>query len=328
MWRTVTVGVLAVSSFTLGCTKQSPVVPESDPLPLALTEAKPYCEEQPPVVMEKHVPVPMPCQLQPVPEPTASVGRKGKGKRTPVSWGTSDLRQGPSSAAAVNAVTVYPYMNGALYQVYVAYGKVTTVRLQQGEAVTGYAWGDKGLLDVQEASAGGEGKQATYYLMPKEAEGKTNVTISTGTHSYLMELHLTQSTYMASVSWDYGQERGGVMVQHPEPAAPSAGAASPVATGILPEKLHFGYTISGEKHPRWQPVRVFDDGSKTYLQFPETLTTGEAPVLFLRSTEGTTQLVNYRVKNNFYIVDRLFDYAELRVGERHPVVVKITRQTL
>jgi len=52
----------------------------------------------------------------------------------------------------------------------------------------------------------------------------------------------------------------------------------------------------------------------------------EAPALFIKSQEGTTQLVNYRVKANWYIVDRLFEEAELRVGEQHPAVVRIVRQ--
>jgi type IV secretion system protein VirB9 len=50
----------------------------------------------------------------------------------------------------------------------------------------------------------------------------------------------------------------------------------------------------------------------------------EAPALFvLRNKE--TQLVNYRVKNDFYVVDRLLDSAELRVGQQDQEIVRISR---
>ena len=100
-----------------------------------------------------------------------------------------------------------------------------------------------------------------------------------------------------------------------------------IATNIQLDDVNFDYTITGKTNPRWKPVRVFDDGRKTFIQFPTTLRTTEAPALFIRSAEGKTQLVNYRVKGNYYIVDRLFDLAELRVGEKNPMIVRIIRNT-
>jgi len=52
---------------------------------------------------------------------------------------------------------------------------------------------------------------------------------------------------------------------------------------------------------------------------------GEAPPLFVVSSEGETQLVNYRVKGRYYVVDRLFARAELRLGEKDQQVVRIDR---
>jgi type IV secretion system protein VirB9 len=40
---------------------------------------------------------------------------------------------------------------------------------------------------------------------------------------------------------------------------------------------------------------------------------------------GRTELVNYRVRGRYYVVDRLFAAAELRLGERHQQVVRIVR---
>jgi len=53
--------------------------------------------------------------------------------------------------------------------------------------------------------------------------------------------------------------------------------------------------------------------------------TREAPALFVLSSTNETQLVNYRVKNDYYIVDRLADRIELRIGQKDQEIVRITR---
>lgn len=67
------------------------------------------------------------------------------------------------------------------------------------------------------------------------------------------------------------------------------------------------------------------DGRKVYIQFPARLDQGEAPPLFALDGRGKHQLVNYRVRGTYYIVDRLFAAAELRFGEKPQQVVRIIR---
>ncbi len=40
---------------------------------------------------------------------------------------------------------------------------------------------------------------------------------------------------------------------------------------------------------------------------------------------GKAELVNYRVRGRYYVVDRLFRAAELRLGEKRQQVVRIAR---
>ena len=47
--------------------------------------------------------------------------------------------------------------------------------------------------------------------------------------------------------------------------------------------------------------------------------------LFVVGPQGDDQLVNYRVHDNYYIVDSLFAAAELRLGEAPQQVVRISR---
>src|SRR3546814_2234448 len=104
---------------------------------------------------------------------------------------------------------------------------------------------------------------------------------------------------MASVSWEYPRDRMLALQRQ----AQAASAAAPVDTGLALENLRFRYAISGSS-PSWKPLRAFDDGQKVYIQFPAGIAQGELPPLFVIGPEGDGQLVNYRFRSPYYIVDR------------------------
>ena len=78
-------------------------------------------------------------------------------------------------------------------------------------------------------------------------------------------------------------------------------------------------------NPPWKPLRAFDDGEKVYIQFPPGIAQGELPPLFVIGAQGDGQLVNYRFRSPYYVVDRLFGAAELRLGGDGGDVVRIER---
>ncbi len=94
----------------------------------------------------------------------------------------------------------------------------------------------------------------------------------------------------------------------------TAESAAPIATGVDVSALNFRYAIQGDS-PAWRPLRAFDDGSKVYIEFPTGIRQGETPPLFVIGPAGGSELVNYRVSRNYYVVDRLFAAAELRLGD-------------
>jgi type IV secretion system protein VirB9 len=126
---------------------------------------------------------------------------------------------------------------------------------------------------------------------------------------------------MAALSWTYPQDAL-IAVRR---AAEQAERTAPVATGLALDQLHFDYAISGDE-PAWRPLRAFDDGRQTFIEFPASIAVGEAPPLFVLDPGGNATLVNYRMQGRFYVVDRIFDAAELRLGTRNQQVVRITRQ--
>jgi type IV secretion system protein VirB9 len=82
----------------------------------------------------------------------------------------------------------------------------------------------------------------------------------------------------------------------------------------MPIAISSAQKINGDRAP-WRPLRAFDDGSQVFIEFPRGIAQGEMPPLFVVGPEGnTSELVNYRVRGNHMIVDRLFAAAELRFG--------------
>src|SRR3546814_4686665 len=114
---------------------------------------------------------------------------------------------------------------------------------------------------------------------------------------------------MAALSWNYPHDEMIALRREQDAAA----AAAPIASGLAVEQLNFNYAISGDK-TAWRPARAFDDGRQTFIEFPPSIAVGEAPPLFVIGDDGEAQLVNYRMAGRYYVVDRLFGAAELRLG--------------
>lgn len=227
----------------------------------------------------------------------------------------------PAADWFVNAVQVYPFAEGTLYQVYAAPERVTDIALQPGEALVSVAAGDTARWVIGDTTSGSGADKRTHVLVkPFSAGLATNLVITTDRRSYHLALTATPATAMVALSWTYPQDALIALKR----AAEERQAATPVADGIAPDQLRFNYAISGDR-PAWRPLRAFDDGRQTYVEFPASLAVGEAPPLFLVDRKGEAQLVNYRLQGRFYVVDRIFDAAELRLGLKRQEVVRITR---
>lgn len=226
----------------------------------------------------------------------------------------------PTRIGFVQAVQVYPYSDGALYRLFAAPERLTDIALQPGETITSVAAGDTARWTVGDTTSGsGEGKRAHILVKPYSAGLSTNLIVTTDRRVYRLQLESTNRTAMSALSWTYPQDD--LMAIQRERAA--AEAAAPVASGLAVGRLNFDYRISGAKPP-WRPVRAFDDGRQTFIEFPPSLAVGEAPPLFVLDEKGEAALVNYRQAGRYYVVDRLFGAAELRLGQKRQAIVRVT----
>lgn len=308
----------------VGCASQgkpSPTISLDDPKQERAAQLLP---ESPAPVEAVAVPQPLalPGQLKPV-------GREADAKPVPepadeklrVSRANEEARIAPTREGYVNAIQVWPYADGALYQVYASPGRVTVIALQPGEELVTVSAGDTVRWIVGDTASGsGADLRVNVLVKPTRVGLKTNLVITTNRRTYLLEMSSTPQAWMASVSWDYPKDRMLVLQKQ----AREAQVGTPVETGMTLEQIRFRYAVSGDSPP-WKPLRAFDDGEKVYIQFPGGIAQGELPPLFVIGPQGDGQLVNYRFRAPYYVVDRLFGAAELRLGGDKAQVVRIER---
>jgi type IV secretion system protein TrbG len=303
--------VLMMSTALTACaTFKPPDVGYDDEQPAVLQNDPP----KPVQVVEVPKPLPLPGQLKPAPGARSIPDPRDPRQR--VDLANAAARVQPSRSGYVNAVQVFPFTEGALYQVYAAPGQVTDIALQEGERLTGsgpVAAGDTVRWIIGDTESGPANAKRVHILVkPTRPDVVTNLVINTDRRTYHMELRSTEKTYMASVSWVYAQDQ--IIALSRQNAI--AEAAAPVDTGLDIGRLRFRYTIEGD-NPPWRPLHAFDDGRKVYIEFPRGIAQGEMPPLFIIGADGkTSELVNYRVRSSHMIVDRLFAAAELRLGDK------------
>jgi type IV secretion system protein VirB9 len=257
------------------------------------------------------------------PAAAESPGHAHPGHADTVRQATRAATVEPARGDFVNAGAVYAFSDNAVYRLYAAPGRVADIALQPSETLVSVASGDTVRWIIGDTSSGSGAERRVHVLVKPVAAGlATNLVIATDRRTYHLALTSSAGPAMAALSWSYPQEAL-LAIRHAQAAAE---AAAPVATGLPVEALNFAYKITGDD-PDWRPLRAFDDGRQTYIEFPRSIAVGEAPPLFLVDGKNEVSLVNYRVRGRFYVVDRLFASAELRLGGTKQAIVRITRNS-
>ena len=240
-----------------------------------------------------------------------AVRTKGEAQRERVS---------PARPATRLAGEAQPWWDGAVYHLSTAPERVSDIALQPGETLIAVAAGDTARWVIGDTTSGSGPTRRTHILVKPAASGlRTNLVITTDRRVYHLEL-ASGARAMTSIAWTYPQDELLAL----EKAQAALVAAEPVAAPVAVDRLNFNYAIEGDT-PAWRPVRTFDDGTQVFIEFPRGLDSMEAPPLFVIGASGKPELVNYRMRGRYYVVDRLFGAAELRLGEKRQQVVRIIR---
>lgn len=215
----------------------------------------------------------------------------------------------------------YPYSDDSKPIISCSMYHFCIVQLESGEKLNSYGLGNTQDWKTN-AFVTGEGKNASISIevKPTQNELSTDMTISTNKRTYLIGLVAKYGSATSVLRFYYPQE---TMIDNIERAKliQQGSANSQVITStslsngtkVNLDHVNFNYKIKGD-NPPWRPLRVFDDGSKTYIEMPAVTSRFSLPVLYLARNKKM-QLVNFRYEKPYFVIDGLFSRAWLISGK-------------
>jgi type IV secretory pathway VirB9-like protein len=210
---------------------------------------------------------------------------------------------------------VFAYEEGVEQTVKVGVKRPVTLMLQPGEVRDQIMWGDRSPIAPDEEGSPWDIREGVSHNPPRphvlinatKPGLSQGMIITTNRRVYLLDLRSVGASKVRLIRWDYGAE--------PVPVAKAKPRLLPDLT--QPQTFYGGYLIdpvNKDRVPSWTPRQVVNDQQgKTYVVFPSYITTIQAPLLRLVGNTGV-EVINYRQVGTVYILDGLFNVAELRVG--------------
>ena len=190
--------------------------------------------------------------------------------------------------------------------------QICVIRLEPGETVNQIDAADKQRWKFKPTLVGSpQGEITEIVVKPTDSGLEQSIRIATDRRGYTIKLLSTPSTWIPMLAFDYPEDVDREWAAYAESRAKKA-VATTLPTGQTFGELDFGFRMSGDK-PAWLPLRVYTDGVKTYIQFPDTMQHGESPAL-VAMDGGQEQLVNYRAAGDRYVIDKVIERAALISG--------------
>lgn len=207
------------------------------------------------------------------------------------------------------------------------------IEMEPGETPRKVVLGDQVNWTWEGADSIEKGKTVNHVVVqPKDNDLESNLIITTDRRTYHIKLYApkTEGVYLNRIGFYYPEQLVNSWEAKMGRAAETKAKAEEmnvISVAVSPDKLAFDYKIDGKAD--FRPVRVLNDGEKTYITMSEDVRRSEYPILMLIDENGNAMVVDYRRKLNektgevTYEVDKLFAKAELRRGDEK---VRITWQ--
>jgi P-type conjugative transfer protein TrbG len=304
---------------------QSPAAHPARPLPASPMPLVPPAAQQTPPMPP--IPVASVGELPPVP-PQALHFSNPELKLTPQERAALDLAKKWKAGASTQGVKPVVGADGAIRflfgatqpSIVCAVLQVCDVELQPGEQVNSLHLGDTARWTVEPAVTG-SGKSEVQHLIikPMDTGLETSLIVTTDRRTYHLRLRSHRTEFMPRVAFTYPDDAMAKWEQIKKQEQTAHNNQVMPATGEYLGNLDFDYTIEG-KASGWKPLRVYNDGVKTIIQMPSTMSQAEAPILLVVRKDGglftdeESVQVNYRLQNDRFIVDSIFDKAILVAG--------------
>jgi type IV secretion system protein VirB9 len=198
-------------------------------------------------------------------------------------------------------------------------GVQATIAFGSGEAIENVAVGDSQAWQIT------PNKRADLlFVKPLEAKARTNMTVVTNRHTYFFDLVATATAkplYMLRFTYkDEPKEAPtGLATNGGAPLDPSEmmlAAGDPAAIPADPAALNFAWKRVGVE--KLMPSRIYDDGTSTYLLWPDK---APVPAILVTNEKGDEGPVNYAVRGATIVLEDVPNTIVLRSGKSRAELV-------
>lgn len=221
------------------------------------------------------------------------------------SWAIRESRPTPIDSR----IRVIVYNPNDVFKFTGYYGYQASIELARSEEVVSISMGDTTSWQIVPAGS-------RIFIKPIEQDATTNMTLITNKRTYYFELYAEETSdirdpgMVFNVKFLYPDEAEEDNIQT---FANSSSSSEPNLSH--PEQLNFNYFLSGSEEVA--PIKIYDDGEFTYLQFREK--NNEIPAIFAVDEDLRESMVNYRLSpndSNLLIVEQVFPKLTLRSGKK------------
>ena len=214
-----------------------------------------------------------------------------------------------------NINSTYFYNENDSYNIATRAGYITTIILNPDEDIIHAEIGDATRWSIQTYYTGtSKGMSPAISIKPFIPELRTNLVISTTKRMYNLVLEAKVNSYAPVIGFEYPKEI--------EIAKQKERNLKAQETKVNINELNYDYSWKKEKEI-WSPLQVFDDGERTFILLDERVKATQLPTLFIKDEQtGEAAIVRhiYNPETRFYIVERLFEQAILKYGEKEIVI--------
>lgn len=217
-----------------------------------------------------------------------------------------------------NRIVRYTYSPDVIFRILSAPNLTTHLELGEDEGVKeAPAIGDS----VQWLITGGP---RHLFIKPVRFDLETSLTVVTNKRTYQFQLISGKSAsaqVYQKVSFHYPDREMAVKLQKETDIAlveaEKTRLNDQVVAQLDPAALDFGYDIIGDAP--FRPSAAYTDGKFTFLAMPNTQ---DSPAIFLLDAEDNPSLINYQVKGNVIVVERMAERLLLKLGNSEVKVAK------
>ena len=190
--------------------------------------------------------------------------------------------------------------------------RICVIELEPGELLYSMGTGDAVRWRIAQGTTGPGGNTIWISVVPTDWDITTNLVLATDRRIY----HITlDSPPRASAEEEnlnplepYTRH---IKFYYPESVQVVARDSGPsvLPAGLDLAQLDYRYAWRSDEGFPWEPQAVFDDGHRTYIRVPPGREAEGAALMV--GAERSARLVNFLIRDGYYIVDRVFEEARL-----------------